>query len=111
MTPPIAGKPKTRKVLGYVNAVFAPEVVQQKRAERSDRYVRPLDAKRDTLIANVALRAGAEWRANGASPTGAARDQGAGAPGAVMRTAELSIPETFAGLSVFSVTDPIERTR
>ncbi len=54
-----AMKSKSRKVAGYVNAVLALEAIEKKRAERYDRYVRPLDAKRDTLLANVTLRAGA----------------------------------------------------
>ena len=45
-----------RKVAGYVKAVLALEAVERKRAERYDRYVRPLDAKRDALRADVALR-------------------------------------------------------
>ena len=56
MTPAIAAKPKSRKVAGYVKAVLALEAVERKRAERYDRYVRPLDAKRDALRADVALR-------------------------------------------------------
>ena len=57
MTVAIALKPKSRKVIGYVKAVLALEAVENKRAERYDRHVRPLDAKRDTLRAEVALRA------------------------------------------------------
>ena len=57
MTPAIASKVKSRKVVGYVKAVLARDAVERKRAARYDRHVRPLDAKRDMLRAEVALRA------------------------------------------------------
>ncbi len=47
---------KSRKVNGYVRAVLALEAVRRKREERYDRYVRPFDRKRDTLMAEVAAR-------------------------------------------------------
>jgi hypothetical protein len=37
--------------------VLALEAIQRRRAERYDRYVHPLDEKRDALIAEVATRA------------------------------------------------------
>ena len=57
--PMIEGIPrsKSRKVYGYVRRVLALDATQQRRAERYDRYIRPLDAKRDALIAEVATRA------------------------------------------------------
>lgn len=56
MTPTIGGKPKSRKVIGYVKAVLALEVVQKKRTERYERYVRPLDVKGDALAVATAGR-------------------------------------------------------
>jgi hypothetical protein len=47
---------KSRKVNGYVRAVLALEAVRRKREERYDRYVRPIDRKRDALAAEVAAR-------------------------------------------------------
>ena len=46
----------SRKVNGYVRAVLALEAVRKKREERYDRFVRPLDRKRDQLTAEVATR-------------------------------------------------------
>ena len=46
----------SRKVNGYVKAVLALEAVRRKREERYDRFVRPLDRKRDELAAEVATR-------------------------------------------------------
>ncbi len=46
----------SRKVNGYVKAVLALEAVGLKREERYDRFVRPLDRKRDVLAADVAAR-------------------------------------------------------
>lgn len=50
-------KVTSRKVAGYLKAVLALKKIEKRRAERYDRYVRPLDRKRDVLIADVALRA------------------------------------------------------
>ena len=50
-------KATSRNVAGYVKAVLALKKIEKRRAERYDRYVRPLDRKRDALIADVALRA------------------------------------------------------
>jgi hypothetical protein len=47
---------KSRKVNGYVKAVLALEAVRRKREERCDRFVRPLDRKRNVLAAEVAPR-------------------------------------------------------
>ncbi len=47
---------KSRKVNGYVKAVLALEAVRRKREERYDRFVRPLDRKRDVLAAEVDRR-------------------------------------------------------
>jgi hypothetical protein len=47
---------KSRKVNGYVKAMLALEAVRQKREQRYDRYVRPLDRRRDLLAAEVAAR-------------------------------------------------------
>ena len=41
---------------GYVKAVLALEAVRRKREDRYDRFVRPLDRKRDALAAEVAAR-------------------------------------------------------
>jgi hypothetical protein len=43
-------------VNGYVKAVLTLEAVRRKREERYDRFVRPLDRKRDVLAAEVATR-------------------------------------------------------
>ena len=50
-------KSKSRKVNGYIRRALALDAIQRRRAERYDRYIRPLDAKRDALIAEVATRA------------------------------------------------------
>ena len=50
---------RSRKVNGYVKAVLALDAVRRKREDRYDRFVRPLDRKRDALAAQVAVRAGA----------------------------------------------------
>jgi hypothetical protein len=47
---------KSRKVNGYVKAVLGLEAVRKKREERYERFVRPLDRKRDVLAAEVAAR-------------------------------------------------------
>ena len=49
-------KSRSRKVNGYVKAVLALEAARQRRQERYDRFVRPLDRKRDELAAEVAAR-------------------------------------------------------
>jgi hypothetical protein len=49
-------KSKSRKVNGYVKAVLALEAVRRKREDRYERYVRPLDRRRDELAAEVAER-------------------------------------------------------
>jgi hypothetical protein len=49
-------KSRSRKVNGYVKAVLALEAVRRKREERYDRFVRPLDRRRDELAAQVAAR-------------------------------------------------------
>lgn len=49
-------KSRSRKVNGYVKAVLALEAVRRKREDRYDRFVRPLDRKRDELVAQVAVR-------------------------------------------------------
>jgi hypothetical protein len=46
----------SRKVNGYVKAVLRLEEVRRKREERYDRYVRPLDRRRDVLAAEVDRR-------------------------------------------------------
>ena len=48
---------KSRKVNGYIRRALALDAIQRRRAERYDRHIRPLDAKRDALIAEVATRA------------------------------------------------------
>ncbi len=58
MTPAIP-RSRSRKVNGYVKAVLALEAVRRRREERYDRFVRPLDRKRDQLAAEVAVRLGA----------------------------------------------------
>jgi hypothetical protein len=50
---------RSRKVNGYVRAVLALDAARRKREDRYDRFVRPLDQKRDALAAQVAARAGA----------------------------------------------------
>ncbi len=47
---------RSRKVNGYIKAVLALEAVQKKREERYDRFIRPLDRKRDQLAAEVDRR-------------------------------------------------------
>jgi hypothetical protein len=49
-------KSRSRKVNGYVKAVLALEAARRKREERYDRFVRPLDRRRDELAAEVATR-------------------------------------------------------
>jgi hypothetical protein len=49
-------KSRSRKVNGYVKAVLALEAVRRKREDRYERFVRPLDRKRDELVAEVAAR-------------------------------------------------------
>ena len=49
-------KSTSRKVNGYVKAVLRLEEVRRKREKRYDRYVRPLDRKRDVLAAEVGRR-------------------------------------------------------
>jgi hypothetical protein len=49
-------KSVSRKVNGYVKVVLRLEEVRRKREERYDRHVRPLDRKRDVLVAEVAVR-------------------------------------------------------
>jgi hypothetical protein len=46
----------SRKVNGYMKAVLALEAVRKKREERYTRVVRPLDRKRDEVVAEVARR-------------------------------------------------------
>lgn len=53
---PVIPKSKSRKVNGYMKAVLALEAVRNKREDRYDRFVRPLDRKRDQLAAQVARR-------------------------------------------------------
>jgi len=53
---PLLSRSSSRKVNGYVRAVLALEAVRKKREERYDRFVRPLDRKRDQLAADVAAR-------------------------------------------------------
>src|SRR6266511_1185753 len=53
---PLISKSRSRKVNGYVKAVLALEAVRKKREDRYDRFVRPLDRKRDELAAEVAVR-------------------------------------------------------
>src|SRR4029450_2623865 len=47
---------ESRKVNGYVKAVPALEAVRKKREDRYARVVRPLNRKRDELVAEVATR-------------------------------------------------------
>ena len=47
---------KSRKVNGYVKAVVALEALRKKRDDRYDRFVRPVDRKRDRLAAEVETR-------------------------------------------------------
>jgi hypothetical protein len=49
-------KSRSRKVNGYVKAVLALEAVRRRRQERYDRFVRPLDRRRDELEVEVAAR-------------------------------------------------------
>jgi hypothetical protein len=49
-------KSRSRKVNGYMKAVLALEGVRRKREDRYDRFVRPLDRKRDELVVEVAAR-------------------------------------------------------
>jgi hypothetical protein len=49
-------KSRSRKVNGYVRAALALDAVRRKRDARYDRFVRPLDRKRDQLAAEVATR-------------------------------------------------------
>jgi len=53
----VVPKSRSRKVNGYVKALLALEAVRQKREDRYDRFVRPLDRKRDELAAQVSERA------------------------------------------------------
>jgi hypothetical protein len=53
---PVIPRLRSRKVNSYVKAVLALEAVKRKREERYDRFVRPLDRKRDHLAAEVATR-------------------------------------------------------
>ena len=46
----------SRKVNGYVKAVLALEAVRMKREDRYERFVRPLDRRRDALAAEVVTR-------------------------------------------------------
>jgi hypothetical protein len=55
----VLSRSTSRKVNGYVKAVRALEAVRKKREERYDRFVRPLDRRRDQLAAEVATRQGA----------------------------------------------------
>jgi len=55
MTPMILGS-RSRKVNGYVKAVLALEAVRKRREDGYDRFIRPLDRKRDKLAAAVAMR-------------------------------------------------------
>jgi hypothetical protein len=49
-------KSRSRKVNGYVKVVLALEAARRKREERYERFVRPLDRRRDELVAEVAAR-------------------------------------------------------
>jgi len=51
----VVPKSRSRKVNGYVKAVLALEAVRRKRGDRYDRFVHPLDRKRDELIAEVGV--------------------------------------------------------
>lgn len=53
---PVIPRSRSRKVNGYLKAVLALEGVRKKRDDRYDRFVRPLDQKRDQLAAEVATR-------------------------------------------------------
>jgi hypothetical protein len=53
---PVISKSRSRKVNAYVKAVLALEAVRKNREDRYDRFVRPLDRKRDALAAEVATR-------------------------------------------------------
>ncbi len=53
---PVISKSRSRKVNGYVKAMLALEAVGKKREDRYDRFVRPLDRKRDRLAGEVATR-------------------------------------------------------
>ena len=55
MTPAVS-KSRSRKVNSYVKAALALEGVRRKREDRYDRFVRPLDRKRDRLALDVATR-------------------------------------------------------
>jgi hypothetical protein len=54
--PQVIPKSGSRKVNGYVKAVLALEAVRRKREDRYARVVRPLDRRRDELVAEVATR-------------------------------------------------------
>jgi hypothetical protein len=53
---PVIPRSKSRKVNGYVKAVLELEAVRRDREDRYDRYVRPVDRKRELLIAEVGTR-------------------------------------------------------
>ena len=52
----VVPKSKNRKVNGYVKAALKLEAVRREREDRYDRYVRPLDRKRELRIAEVGMR-------------------------------------------------------
>ena len=52
----VVPKSRSRKVNGYVKAVLALAAVRRRRDERYDRFVRPLDRRRDELAAQVTAR-------------------------------------------------------
>jgi len=55
---PVMLRSRSRKVNGYVKAVLALEAVRKKRGERYDRFIRPLDRRREQLAAEVVTRLG-----------------------------------------------------
>ena len=47
---------RVNQVNGHVKAMLALEAVRRKREEHYDRYLRPLDRKRDTVAVEIATR-------------------------------------------------------
>jgi hypothetical protein len=52
---PVTVKSRSRKVNGYAKAVLPLVAVRKKREDRYDRFVRPLDRKRDGLAKEIAV--------------------------------------------------------
>ena len=67
--PPIP-RSKSGKVNGYVRAVLALEAARKKREKRYERFIRPLDRRRDQLAAEAATR---RWALSGGQLAAAQR--------------------------------------